>query len=105
MGHRQHQWLRRGLSRSRPRRAGEEHEKSGTQEFDDAFLDEMEDWRKKLASNLALRNEELDQSGLNFATQRIIDRIVFLRICEDRGIEPPFQLQALLSGENTYARM
>ena len=81
------------------------HKKSGTQEFDDAFLDEMEEWRKKLASNLASRNEELDQSGLNFATQRIIDRIVFLRICEDRGIEPAFQLQALLSGDNTYARM
>jgi hypothetical protein len=81
------------------------HKKSGTQEFDDAFLDEMEEWRKKLASNLASRNEELDQSGLNFATQRIIDRIVFLRICEDRGIEPAFQMQALLSGDNTYARM
>ena len=62
----------------------------------------MEEWRKKLAGNLALRNDELDQSGLNFATQRIIDRIVFLRICEDRGIEPAFQMQALLSGDNTY---
>jgi hypothetical protein len=87
------------------------HKKSGTQEFDDAFLDEMEDWRKKLAGNLALRNDgkggtlQLDQPGLNFSTQRIIDRIVFLRICEDRGIEPPFQLQALLSGDNVYARM
>jgi len=81
------------------------HKKSGTQEFDGAFLDELEEWHKKLAGNLALRNEELDQSGLNFATQRIIDRIVFLRICEDRGIEPAFQLQALLSGDNTYARM
>jgi hypothetical protein len=79
--------------------------KSGTQEFDGAFLDEMEEWRKKLAGNLALRNNELDQPGLNFATQRVIDRIIFLRICEDRGIEPPFQLQALLSGDNTYARL
>ncbi len=87
------------------------HKKSGTEEFDDAFLDEMEDWRKKLASNLALRNDgeggtlQLDQPGLNFATQHIIDRIVFLRICEDRGVEPPFQLQALLSGDNVYAHM
>jgi hypothetical protein len=81
------------------------HKKSGTQEFDDAFLDEMEEWRKKLAGNLALRNADLDQSGLNFATQRIIDRIVFLRICEDRGIEPAFQMQALLSGDNTYAHL
>ena len=86
------------------------HKKKGTQEFDDAFLDEMEDWRKRLALNLALRNANLDDAGLNFATQRIIDRIIFLRICEDRGIEPPFQLQALLSGQNPatqsiYARL
>lgn len=79
--------------------------KKGTQEFDDAFLDEMEDWRKWLALNLALRNSTLDESGLNFATQRIIDRIIFLRICEDRGIEPPFQLQALLSGQSIYVRL
>jgi hypothetical protein len=60
----------------------------GAQEFDTAFLVEIEQWRKKLASNLALRNERLDQHDLNFATQRIIDRIIFLRICEDRGVEP-----------------
>lgn len=81
------------------------HKKAGTQAFDDAFLDEMEEWRKKLAGNLAMRNAALDQSGLNFATQRIIDRIIFLRICEDRGIEPPFQLQGLLPGEQVYARL
>jgi len=81
------------------------NKKSGTQEFDDAFLDEMEDWRKKLANNLALRNPSLDQPGLNFATQRIIDRIIFLRICEDRGVEPPFQLQALLSGDHVHTRL
>jgi len=81
------------------------NKKSGTQEFDDAFLVEMQDWRKKLASNLALRNLSLDQPGLNFATQRIIDRIIFLRICEDRGVEPAFQLQALLAGPNIYPRL
>jgi hypothetical protein len=30
---------------------------------------------------------------LNLAVQRIIDRIVFLRICEDRGIEDYGRLQ------------
>jgi hypothetical protein len=79
--------------------------KSGTQDFDDAFLNEMEDWRKKLAANLAHCNANLDESGLNFATQRIIDRLIFLRICEDRGVEPPFQLKALLSGDKTFDRL
>ncbi len=77
----------------------------GAQEFDTAFLVEIEQWRKTLASNLALRNERLDERDLNFATQRIIDRIIFLRICEDRGVEPVGHLQQLLSGDHTYQRL
>jgi hypothetical protein len=77
----------------------------GRQEFDDTFLEEIEDWRKMLASNLALRNESLDDSSLNFAVQRIIDRIIFLRMAEDRGTETIGQLQALLNGESAYARL
>ena len=77
----------------------------GAQEFDDAFLEEIEEWRQKLASNLALRNDDLDEQALNFAVQRIIDRIIFLRICEDRGTEHTGQLQALLNGDEVYARL
>jgi fido (protein-threonine AMPylation protein) len=42
---------------------------------------------------------------LNFAVQRTIDRLIFLRICEDRGVEPYAQLQALLNGQNIYGRL
>jgi hypothetical protein len=42
---------------------------------------------------------------LNFAVQRTIDRIIFLRMCEDRGVENYGQLQALLNGKNTYKRL
>ncbi len=69
--------------------------KRGTAEFDDAFLEDMERWRKLLAENLALRNADLTQRDLNFAVQRILDRIIFLRIAEDRGIERYGQLLAL----------
>ena len=69
--------------------------KRGTAEVDDAFLAEIEQWRDMLARNLALRNPDLTQRDLNFAVQRTIDRIVFLRICEDRGIEQYGTLQAL----------
>ncbi len=79
--------------------------KRGTAEVDDAFLREIEEWRNELAKNLALRNPELSQRELNFAVQRTIDRIVFLRICEDRGIEEPGQLQALLNGNKVYPRL
>ena len=68
--------------------------KRGTAEVDDAFLQEIEDWRDLLARNIALRNPDSeDVRELNYAVQMTIDRIVFLRICEDRGIEPEDQLK------------
>lgn len=79
--------------------------KRGTAEVDDAFLQEIEQWRIELARVLAMRNAELSQRELNFAVQKTIDRIIFLRICEDRGIESYGRLQALLNGQKTYARL
>jgi len=79
--------------------------KRGTAEVDTAFLKEIEAWRELLARNIALRNAELSTRELNFAVQRTIDRIIFLRICEDRGIEDYGQLMALENGTNTYQRL
>ncbi len=79
--------------------------KKGTATVDDAFLEEIEAWRDELARMIALRNPKLTQHELNFAVQCTIDRIIFLRICEDRGIEPYGQLQALVNGERTYKRL
>jgi len=79
--------------------------KRGTAEVDDDFLATIERWRSELARNLALRNSRLSQRELNFAVQRIIDRIIFLRICEDRGIELYGRLLALTNGPNIYPRL
>ena len=79
--------------------------KKGTAEVDAAFLREIEAWREQLAKNIALRNPKLEQREINFAVQRTIDRLIFLRICEDRGMETYGQLQALLNGERVYARL
>jgi type I restriction-modification system DNA methylase subunit len=79
--------------------------KRGTAEVDAAFLAEIEAWREELAKNLALRNEKLETRELNFAVQRIIDRIVFLRIAEDRGIEDYGRLASLLNGSAVYRRL
>ncbi|MEK6743472.1 MAG: N-6 DNA methylase [Nitrospirota bacterium] len=79
--------------------------KKGTATVDDAFLTEIEDWRDMLAKNIALRNADLTTRELNFSVQRTIDRIVFLRICEDRGIEEYGRLQALQNGTNSYKRL
>ena len=79
--------------------------KRGTAEVDDDFLATIERWRSELARVLALRNARLSQPELNFAVQRIIDRIIFLRISEDRGIENYGRLLALTNGPNIYPRL
>ncbi|MFH1037534.1 MAG: N-6 DNA methylase [PVC group bacterium] len=79
--------------------------KRTTQEVDSEFLKEIENWRTLLARTIALRNPSLGIREINFAVQRTIDRIIFLRICEDRGIEFYGQLQALLNGANIYERL
>ncbi|HSW64003.1 MAG TPA: TaqI-like C-terminal specificity domain-containing protein [Dissulfurispiraceae bacterium] len=79
--------------------------KKGTAEVDAAFLGEIEKWRQALAANLALRNAGLTQRELNFAVQRIIDRIIFLRICEDRSIENYAHLMSLTNGPGIYRRL
>lgn len=79
--------------------------KRGTAEVDEAFLAEIESWRELLARNIAARNPALSPRALNEAVQKTIDRIVFLRICEDRGIEDYARLQALLNGSAVYPRL
>ena len=87
------------------RYADSSKKKRGTAEVDEAFLAEIEGWRKELARNLALRNKSLEARDLNFAVQKTIDRIIFLRICEDRGIENYGQLQGLAKGSKIYASL
>jgi hypothetical protein len=79
--------------------------KKGTATVDTAFLAEIEHWREMLARNLALRNPNLTPRQLNFAVQQTIDRLIFLRICEDRGIEDYGRLLALPNGPHIYARL
>jgi len=76
--------------------------KKGTADVDDVFLEEIERWRTLLARNIALRNPEIDVAGLNYAVQMTIDRIVFLRICEERGIEPDNQLRDTVGQDTAY---
>lgn len=77
----------------------------GTAEVDSAFLEEIENWRTALARNIAFRNPTLSIRELNMAVQRTIDRIIFLRIAEDRGIETYGQLQALKNGKDVYKNL
>ncbi len=79
--------------------------KRGTAEVDTAFLAEIEEWREALAKNIALRNSGISVRDLNMAVQKTIDRVIFLRIAEDRGIEPYGQLRELTRQKDIYNRL
>jgi SAM-dependent methyltransferase len=76
--------------------------KRGTSEVDASFLADIEAWRADLARNIALRNSALTQRELNFAVQATIDRLVFLRICEDRGLEEYGELRGAAEATGVY---
>jgi type I restriction-modification system DNA methylase subunit len=79
--------------------------KKGTTTVDEAFLEEIEKWRNELAKNIAFKNSKLTVQELNFSVQKIIDRIIFLRISEDRGIEQYGKLLSLINGTKIYDRL
>ncbi|MCT4074097.1 Eco57I restriction-modification methylase domain-containing protein [Elizabethkingia ursingii] len=58
-----------------------------TTTFDDEFLRQIEYWRESLAKDVVANNPEINNEEINFLIQRLLNRIVFLRICEDREIE------------------
>lgn len=78
--------------------------KKATTTVDDEFLWEIEQWRQVLASNI-LANNNISERDLNLAVQLTIDRIIFLRICEDRGIEPPEKLLKVARGKAAYQQL
>ena len=61
---------------------------------DESFLDEMTGWREELARDIYKNNRELTARQLNEVVQRLLDRIVFIRIAEDRRIIERYQLRA-----------
>ncbi|MCI0470834.1 MAG: N-6 DNA methylase, partial [Candidatus Aminicenantes bacterium] len=69
--------------------------KKGTSPVDKEFLKLIENWRESLAKNIALRNKELSIYELNYVVQVIIDRIIFLRIAEDRQMEDYARIRQL----------
>lgn len=77
----------------------------GVSEVDEAFLSEIELWRERLAKNIAVRNGSFSVEDLNFAVHSLIDRILFLRVSEDRGVEPYGQLAEAVRGRDVFPRL
>ena len=70
-----------------------------TRTIDADFLNFLDEARRELASDLIRQNDRadlLEGTRLNEAVQRILDRLLFLRICEDRDIDTGRPLASIL---------
>ncbi len=79
--------------------------KKGTQTPDKEFVVSLDKWRKFIAIDIAKSNLKLNEDELNFAVQLIIDRLIFLRFCEDRGVETYGQLKTAVSKGDAYKNL
>lgn len=77
-------------------------DRRGNVQVSEAFLDELNHWRELIARDLVERNPDLDRWSATEATQRILDRVVFLRVCEDRTVEQQIILRRFARTTDAY---
>ncbi|HTA26445.1 MAG TPA: N-6 DNA methylase, partial [Bacteroidia bacterium] len=76
--------------------------KKGSQTLDKYFVETLNDWRTYIATSIARNNLQLTEDDINFVVQLTIDRLIFLRFCEDRGVEHYGQLQEAIKSGDIY---
>jgi hypothetical protein len=79
--------------------------KKGTATVDKDFLESLDRWRTYLAVNISWNNKNLDEDEINFIVQQTIDRIIFLRIAEDRNVELYGNLKIATKQGNLYSNL
>ncbi len=79
--------------------------KKGTATVDKEFLQSLDSWRTYLATSISWNNKSLDEDEINFVVQQTIDRIIFLRIAEDRSVEPYGNLKNTLKQGDYYQNL
>ncbi len=79
--------------------------KKGTATVDKEFLQSLDSWRTYLATSISWNNKNLDEDEINFVVQQTIDRIIFLRISEDRSIEPYGNLKNAIKQGDFYQNL
>ena len=55
--------------------------------IDNLFLDQINEWRKLLGTEIHRYDPDISEQLLNDYVQSYINRIIFLRVCEDRNLE------------------
>ena len=64
--------------------------KGGYQRMDRTFLQDLDSYRSVLARSFRHANPSLDGNTLTEVTQRVLDRLIFIRFLEDKLIEPDY---------------
>ncbi|MEK6743949.1 MAG: TaqI-like C-terminal specificity domain-containing protein [Nitrospirota bacterium] len=64
---------------------------------DKSFLEDLTGWRTDLAKDINKLNHDLDVHVLNDVVQKLLDRIIFIRIAEDRKIRPERELWEIVA--------
>jgi len=65
--------------------------------IDNLFLKQINDWRKALGSEIHKYEPKMGEQQLNDVVQSYLNRVLFLRVCEDRNLE---EYQTLLKFAN-----
>lgn len=83
----------------------QESKKKWTLSVDVDFLNMIDDWRDALAKNIYLRywhERDWDLDRLNSIVGDIVDKIIFLRIAEDKKIESQSNLENIANGKEVW---
>lgn len=76
----------------------------GNKRLDGNFMHILSDFRTELAGNLIIRNEEFAENevSLNYYVQVILDRIIFIRVCESKEIEELGKLKSFTDSQEGF---
>jgi hypothetical protein len=68
---------------------------------DQAFVRQINVWRGQIGANIVENHPQISAALLNDVVQRLINRLIFVRMCEDRGIEGEAILREAAAGQST----
>lgn len=69
--------------------------------IDILFLHQLNEWRRLLGNEIFKHEPGIDDQALNDAVQSYLNRVLFLRVCEDRNLED-YKGLLKLSNENDF---
>lgn len=72
----------------------------GSMSVGEKFLARINDWRLRLANDLYARYASIPINDLSDLSQKVVNRIIFIRMCEDRGIEGVETLRKVAGRKN-----